>query len=441
MSLIYCQFSKCLSLPYSSGKLLKKVPLIAEFSLSYGNPIELALVDEDGNKVKVRGKRAAEEAQKVKLIPEKVLEQLESMGNTPFYLEKTEIQMDDQLFLPLSEINDTRRKAIEEIIKERIKRREKKCEKEKVFKGKLTNLFKDSDRQIIKKSPKISVVLPNFELLLKIKNLDFARVYIPWNQLFEDKIIPSVIEKITLKGKEVFIAFPRITMKSEMEHIYNNIKKIENYGFSGALIGNYGLIKMFKILKDFKIQADYSFNFINRFTVQALENMGVNGAILSPELELKQIENIIDSNRFDTEIFVHGRIPLMIGKYCPIRSVLQDQNKNENPCYICKKNSYGLKDRTGVIFPMEFNPGQCHFEVLNSKVLCLAWDFEEVRKLNSKFFRINITNEDERNIPDILDLYSKLIENDTKVLEKYKQLLEKVKMEGFTRGHYFRGVE
>lgn len=424
-----------------SGKLFKKVPLYAEFKLSFGNPIELTVWDEEGNKVEVKGRKNAEEAQKVVLTPDKVLTQLESLGNTPYYLAKTQIEMEDELFLPISEVNDVRRKAVESIANERIERRKKNCEDEKIFKAQVNRLLEMSNNPDIKHQPRISVFIPSFDLLQHIKPLNVSRIYIPSGDFFEDRIMPSVIEDLVGKGTEIFIAFPRITLRAEIDKIYENMKKIESYGFTGALVGNYGLLKMFKILKNFKIHADYSFNLFNRFTAEVVEDLGLDGITASPELELKQVQKAITGVELDTEIIVHGRTPLMVGKYCPIRSLMLGSSKADKECNLCKTQPIGIRDKTGVIFPMIFSPGQCHFEVLNSKTLCMAWDFDLIKNLGMKYLRLHFTNEEGKYITDTIKLYSRLMYEGQEVLEDYSDFLEEIKQNGFTKGHYFRGIE
>ena len=424
-----------------SGKIFKRVPLYAHFSLNFGNHIALKMWDEDGTVVEVNGKKPAEESKKVDLTPDKVLEQLESMGNTPFYLAKAEIEIEQNLFLPLSEINDVRRKTVELIGEKRIEKKKKLCEDEKAFKERANSILEKPVRIVEKQKPEISVFLPDAELIPRIKTMDISRVYIQSDQFFADKIVPRTIEDMVKRGKEVFLAFPRITLKSELDSIYENIKKIENYGFTGALVGNLGMVKMFKILKDFKIHADYSMNLLNKFAAQTVEDLKLESATLSPELELKQIAAIAGSNKIETEVIIHGRLPLMVSRFCPIRGVLQPDNKSRNACYLCKNRIFALKDKTGALFPAKFNYDQCNMEIFNSKVMCMAWDYNVLKNLGLKYLRINITNESEQEVIDTIELYTRLNSGSESALEEYRGFLEKIKNDGFTRGHYFRGIE
>jgi len=426
-----------------SGKMHKRVPLYAEFNLTYGRPIELLMWDDEGIKFKVEGSRAAEEANKVVLTPEKVLEQLEATGNTPFYLERAEVEMEDQLFVPISEINDVRRKAIEAISAERIESRKKLCPDERSFKSRIESILDEPINEIKADKPKLSIYVPDFEVVKAIKDLNFSRIYIPSNEFYKERVIPRIVEDLVKNGKEVFIAFPRITAKNEMDKIYENIKKIEGYGFSGALVGNFGLAKMFKILKNFKIHGDFSLNVLNRFAVKALGDCGMDGVTISQELEMSQILSVLSTNTaIEKELVVHGRIPLMISEYCFAPGVLGNTEEYTDSCGGCASKVVGLKDRTSVVFPVRFLTESCHFEVQNSKILCMAWHFNTMKNINADYFRLNFTDETEEEIVELIKMYADLIEGDTEVgLEKYSSILDEIKRKGFTKGHYFRGVE
>lgn len=426
-----------------SGKLNKKVPLYAEFKLSYGNPIELVMWDDEGIRFKVEGSRPAEEAKKASLTPEKVLEQLESTGNTPFYLARAEVELEDRLFVPISEINDVRRKVIEAISAERIESRKKVCPDEKTFRSQISDIIEERPCGKAGRKPKLSIYVPNFDAVAKIEDKKISRIYIPSEELYKEKIVPRVIDDLIKKGKEVFIAFPRITYKGELDRIYESIKKIEGYGFSGALVGNFGLVKMFKILNNFKIHGDLSLNVFNRYALKTLQDFGMDGVTISPELEINQIIKILSAeNNIEKELIIHGRIPLMISRYCFAPGVIGDVEEYSDSCNACMKKVVGLKDRTSVVFPVKFLTESCHFEIMNSKILCMAWHLNALNNLDVDYLRINFTDETEEEIEKLIDMYSELLEGETnEVTDKYDSILEDIKKKGFTKGHYFRGIE
>ena len=51
------------------------------------------------------------------VTPERVRQQLEKLGNTPFIWESLDIEMDDSIFVPMKVLNELRHQALEELEK------------------------------------------------------------------------------------------------------------------------------------------------------------------------------------------------------------------------------------------------------------------------------------------------------------------------------------
>ena len=82
-----------------------------------GQPAQAAAEDALGHVVHVEGP-VPEEARNVPLTREKVEAQLSRTGGTPFGCEKATAKVAEGLSLPLSALNDLRRRALEELIVE-----------------------------------------------------------------------------------------------------------------------------------------------------------------------------------------------------------------------------------------------------------------------------------------------------------------------------------
>jgi putative protease len=161
---------------------------------------------------------------------------------------------------------------------------------------------------------------------------------------------------------------------------------------------------------------------------------------MSPELELEQARKIIShTDNMETEMFIHGRIPLMVSRFCLIKNIYIRGNADDSECNLCKQRTYAIKDKTDAVFPLRFS-GQCNFEILNSKTMCMAFDFDAIKNAGADYLRIDFSYEQEREAIAVINMYDRLLKGDKSALEEYSVLLEKIKKEGFTRGHYFRGT-
>lgn len=52
------------------------------------------------------------------MTEERVRVQMEKLGNTPFEWERLDIQMDENIFIPMKTLNETRRQALEALEQE-----------------------------------------------------------------------------------------------------------------------------------------------------------------------------------------------------------------------------------------------------------------------------------------------------------------------------------
>ena len=105
-----------------------------------------------------------------------------------------------------------------------------------------------------------------------------------------------------------------------------------------------------------KIAVDYNMNVFNSEAVRYWNDKNVERICVSPELNIKEINNIADEN---CEMLGYGYIPLMTTHQCPIGSF--DGGK-EGGMYCSKrynKDLYFLKDRKGMKFPLMPDCKQC----------------------------------------------------------------------------------
>ncbi|WDC85773.1 U32 family peptidase [Caloramator sp. mosi_1] len=87
-------------------------------------------------------------------------------------------------------------------------------------------------------------------------------------------------------------------------------------GVKSALCGNLGMYK-YLIENDFDVKLDKGFNIFNSVSTKVLKN---TGTLISNELNLKEIKNLIDCTNIDTMLLVYGRIKMMVSRQCFIGS-------------------------------------------------------------------------------------------------------------------------
>jgi putative protease len=109
----------------------------------------------------------------------------------------------------------------------------------------------------------------------------------------------------------------------------------------------------------------------------------------------------------------------------------------ENCSAPCGSGKFALVDEKNYEFPLHMDY-QCRMHLFNSRSLCMLEYIPELLESGVSSFRIETLGmEDPKEIEKIVRAYRNAIDT---YLKTRKPGEEKCKGEGFTTGHYFRGV-
>lgn len=308
---------------------------------------------------------------------ESVEQRLAKLGGTPFYLNSINIELEEGLILPASELNSMRREAVNRLCRFEPKSIEMK------------NLPKiSSDNK--KRTPyytarfKSAKQIPN--------NHPFKRIFLPIWESNESFIRYNALAEI-----------PRALFSNE-EKIEGRLAELKAQGVTGALCTTLGGVAL-ALKAGLEVYGDYSLNVYNSFSASIIKS-----PVLSFELTAAEISRL--NVPFEKGALVYGKIPLMITRNCPV--------KQNIGCERCKKNGR-LTDRKGKSFEIVCSPYGCS-ELLNSTPLYMG---DRMNELNVDFAHFYFSNEGALEVERVLKMFNK----------KEKPSGD------FTRGLYYRGTE
>lgn len=293
-----------------------------------------------------------------KPMTEEVLKQrLSKFGNTQYFLRDFEIELDDGLILPASEINAMRRSAVEKLNEQMEIAVD--CAPfvsaggiEKCAEPYYTARFADPE------------AIPDRH--------PFKRIFIPIWSTIEDFV-----------DNRAGVEIPRGLFGME-EELKNRLAKLKKAGVKNALCSNLGAYKTAKEM-GFNVFGDFGLNVFNSNTASM-----INSPILSFELTLERANRI---NAEDTGIIGYGKVPLMLTRNCPI--------KNNIGCYECMKQGT-LTDRKGYKFPVKCSPYPC-VEILNPIPIYLG---DRMNEIHTDFIHFYFTDESKNEVEKIIDMYN-----------------------------------
>ncbi len=97
---------------YIDVETARRIPLEADVKLRLGEPMILTLKDPKGNIVREESDRISEKASAYPMTEKQIEKQLERTGNTSFSINTYSWNIEPGLFMPVSIINELRRKAV-----------------------------------------------------------------------------------------------------------------------------------------------------------------------------------------------------------------------------------------------------------------------------------------------------------------------------------------
>ncbi len=363
------------------GANIRKIPVYMYASLRDNEPLSITLTDDEGHIITVNGEMCAEKAINKPLDEERLREQLNKLGNTPFLSVKTEVSIDKGITIPIKEINNLRREACEKLTDERIKR-----EKRKFFKADL--------------SKNINKTYKKTELYAECYTLEQAK-----------ECLRCGIKKVFVPS-DIDINDDRVIKKAD--DIYSDNKLPCN----SLMISNPADIRRYK---DRELYGDFRLNVYNSYTADLFNELCE--MTLSPELNIHEIKEVINNTDALCSLIAYGKLPLMIMKNCPIKALGKCQDK---------KMRYSLRDRKNEEFQI-ICKNDCRAVLLNSKPVFMADKMEDLLALKPHSIRLIFTTEDKAAVGNIIGLYKDAMDN--------KKVRNIFLDNDFTRGHYYRGVE
>ncbi|MDD4170283.1 MAG: U32 family peptidase, partial [Desulfotomaculaceae bacterium] len=240
-------------------------------------------------------------------------------------------------------------------------------------------------------------------------------------------------------GARFILSSPRILHDDDLAWFLRLLEQVDGPQLAGVQAGNLGLLKKAGELTDKTIYADFSLNVFNQETAVFLMEAGAGQVTLSPELTLNQIASLAPVLAVPAEVIVHGAVPLMVSEHCTVGSLLGNGEKCAQPC---RGKHFQLRDRKGVVFPIETDQF-CRMQLFNSRDLCVIESVGALAGSGVAALRIEARRRGPEYAREAVRAYRAALDclpGQPGNIMQVKEKLAQYSPQGFTRGHYYRGV-
>ncbi len=413
------------------GKLILNKECPAKIEVQYGK----IKVSYQGDMVLV--------AQNRPLTKEVVTEKITKTGNTPFVFENLEVTMDDDIFMPVNQLNQLRRGALEALEEALLKPYERTLPelvetssaetdrqttgnaiKEKQISGQ--SLSQTSGQQSADSSTEVRVLIEDAEQLPAVLKADFVdTVYLDCMLYTRENLIRKLsedIDRVHASGKKAFYVFPFIFRQQTSlfyEKIMLELKKLPLNGIMVRSLDEIAFIKEWGN-ENWQMVSDSNLYTYSNEAAEYFYRLGMIQDTIPVELNRKEILRRENSR---SEMIIYGRLPLMITAQCIHKNTLGCMHQHK---------VLNLKDRYSVHFPVKNFCSECYNVIYNSLPVCLFKEDVTVKKIAPAAVRLSFTTETEEETEQILTIYGDIYKNGG--------ILGQMPME-CTNGHFKRGVE
>lgn len=414
-----------------------KYPIDMRVVITEGRPLEIMLRDDHGHQVNVKGSHPAAHAQDHPLEETVILEKISRIGNTPFAIRSVHLDYPGSLIIPFSDLNDTRRRAVDALLNQCLGLPQPGAEAEERFhqvKGNYRNIYRKKKRSM----PLLTAAVGGCEEAQKAIVAGADRVYLALDGMGAKppgmEQIADLIGWARQRGAELVPALPRIQKPGELD----GWEPLTAMNAPSIMAGNLGAVQ-WCLDHRLSCRADYSLNLFNPASMGWLLEKGLLGGCLSPELNLNQLQGF--QHLDNSEILVHGDLILMVSQCCVIREGTQ---AGDGKCAgWCRKGHYALRDEKGYVFPIATDQ-HCRFYVFNSRRLCLLDALDQVLEIGCEALRIEARRQTADETAETVAMYRRALQELQRGkrvdLDLMRKLLEQKQGFRTTRGHFFRGV-
>lgn len=433
---------------FTSPKEVKKIPLAFTVTARVGEALRVSVQDPAGFTGEAATVSPATEAVNRPLTFAYLEKQLDRLGNTPFGLSSLDCRLDGQVMVPVSELNEARREAVAQLETRRAAGSRGKAVPEEVFSRRLSQaLARDlAAGSTYAARTVLSVSVGDLPSLRAAVKAGAGEVHLGGEQFRSKPLltlddIRAGSETCRQSGVRFILSSPRIMREQELEDFCRLLEGASDNWLDGLLTGNLGLIRKAREITGVPVFADFPLHTFNHAAALFLKEAGVNRLTLSPELTLEQVRRLVPLLPVPAEVIVHGALLLMVSEYCAPGCLL---GGGEIACGgACHSLQCGLKDRKGVIFPVETDR-HCRMHIFNSRDLCVIEDLPALRSAGVSVLRIEGARLGADYVRDVVNSYHTALDLPASQIEektaRLKDLMLKYSPAGFTKGHYYRGV-
>ena len=355
-------------------------------------------------------------AQKRPVAREDVEKQLKKTGNTDFVFSSLEVEMDEDIFIPLKALNELRRQGFEEL--EHLIKQTTEEERSKSLDRKLATDCIGQKTKVVN-GKKLHVLVSTYEQCkIALQNFKTSRIYVAGDLLLNKK--SDIKEHLQNTDKEIWIKTSEVLREKDYPKLEKIIEISKDFA-KGMLISN---LETYSYLKYHNYPGEIALNYhVYVWNQDALEywNEKINSFLMPVELNIHEWKQLQSEK---AEYLCYGKVPMMVTSNC-IR-------KTKDACRgagVSFEDS--ITDRYKTNFKVQVNCNYCYNVIYNSVPHSLHQNLEQITALQGMALRLDFSTESAKETKLVLEAFEEYLDNREADFSFMKE---------YTTGHYKKGA-
>jgi len=191
------------------------------------------------------------------------------------------------------------------------------------------------------KKPELLAPAGNMESLYAAVNNGCDAVYLGGKQFsarssadnFSEEEMKQAVDYCHLRGVKFLVTINTLYKEREIEEVLKFAKFLYRIGADGVIIQDIGVAKLLKeFIPQLRLHASTQMTAHSLEDVKYLQENGFDRVVLSRELSIAEIENIVKNTDVQIECFVHGALCVCYSGQCLLSSMLGGRSGNRGKC-------------------------------------------------------------------------------------------------------------
>jgi putative protease len=392
-----------------------------------GEPLRLTFVDEDGIEATVEDSAPTEAARQHPLAEPVLREQFGRLGGTPFELRHLYSDIEGQLMVPKSRLNELRRRVAELLIEKRQRRGTDRPVRLEL----LESLLSTNDPS---ESPPPTCVSRLSALCRSLEQVEAAVAFGGLEYIytdFEDIRLHREARKLVPAGGPRFApASLRIVKPGESGFVRKLLEAVPD----AILVRNLASrVILQQEAPTLELIGDYPLNVANHLTARLLHADGFRRLVPSYDLNIDQLLQLLSASPPDLfEVTIHQYMPMFHMEHCVFCRFLSTGTDFTNCGRPCESHKVALRDRMGYEHLLKADAG-CRNTVFNAVAQSGSAYLTQLLRAGVRRFRVDLLAENAAQTTEVLAGYAPAIRGEVDGSSLWRQLKASSKL-GVTKG-------